>query len=204
MLKYTWLMKENQWYITNNKGLSYTIPNNNGMFYLSELLLHPTYQIPYTRLVTKGLYKKPNLEFQHSFKFELLKYGFHEGNWYTAIPKADKKTIHEVAKEILHVKDQIAQFKEYEDLGRVELLESELSQLVEYFRSVFTSRRKIRMFRGEIDQLHSCVKKSLQRTYKMIREHDKELVSFLTSRIHLCNEFIEINRFESVEFRICR
>lgn len=200
MLKYECTQIGYQWQITNNKGLSFSIPDLHGMLYLCELLTNPMQQIQYTNLISRGLYKKPNLEFNSKFKADFVKYGFHEQNWYNAIPMADKKTIHEVAKEILSVRDQITELKEFGDIARVELMETELSKLIEYFRSVFTKRNRIKMFRGDLEQLRDCIKKSLWRTYKYLRPNDRELVEFFSTHIHLYSSYIQMEPYSGYEF----
>ncbi len=204
MIQYTWKLTGNQWQITSSKGLSYTIPNHNGMFYLAELLKNTNKEILYSKLISRGLFVKPLPEFQGQYKFELLKYGMHESDWYQEMPVADFETIADVGKAILQVRDKIAVLKENCDYGRVELLEDELSQLIAYLKHAFPKRQILRVFSSDQTKLQRCVKKSLQRAYRLIRVHDTDLAAFFKAHIQICTDYIQMNDAEGVGFQLIK
>ncbi len=134
MLTYKWELSGNNCRITSNSGLSYTIPNRNGVYYLSELLKHPGQEILYSNLVSRGMSCIVDIEFRGHYQFELLQYGLHEEDFYRSIPVTDMSTVNEIAKEYRAVKAKIDIYEEYHDLARVETLNAELLQLKKYLR----------------------------------------------------------------------
>jgi hypothetical protein len=205
MLKYELTLIKNKWQITSSNGLSYTIPNHIGMFYITELLKNTNKEILYTHLISRGIYQKPLYEFRgKQYKLELLKYGLHEENWYSEMPKADKKTIYEVGKEILHIKDQIAELREYSDFARIDVLEKELKKLISYLKGIRSSKNILRMFNTEQTAIQSCVRRAIRRVFNLIYAKDKVLTSFLRSHVHPNLDYIQMDDDDGVEISIGR
>jgi hypothetical protein len=198
MLKYTWVLTGNKWQITSTSGLSYQVNDINGMFYLKELLTHPNTEILYSILIARGLYNFTPYQFQDAYQFELIKCGLHEGNWYSEMPKADRKTVYEVGKEIMRLQSRITELNNCGDIGLADELETELEKLSDYFESIATSHKKLKMFYNDTEQLRNCVKQSLWRAYKNMRVSDPGLVLHLMKRIHLYDEVIVMEWSEEI------
>ncbi len=199
MERYQWVLNGKEWQITSSNGLSFTIADNIGMYYLSQLLTNQKQKILYSNLISQGKCKEPDIKFEDSHDMLMLKYGFHENSWYSPIPKADSITIKDVAKQILIIQNQIYELESYHDYGALEERAEELEKLQKYLKSIYSQKKRVRVFRVDEIQMFYSVKKALQYVMKKIKAKDQHLVSYLTSIIHLHKDYNEMEEHKEME-----
>jgi len=202
MLSYKWLLQDEKWQITNNKGLSYQLPNHNGMKYLTTLLKNQSTPVSYISLFYGDLQKRIDVEFQNAYHQILNQYWLHEVNWFSSIPKTDKKSIHEVYLEVVRKKVKIEEYTINNDLGMIELYEDEVEKLMSYLKAVCSRKKVIRIFDNDLDSLRNSVRKAIYRIFLIISEYDNNLVELLKAHIEYENFNMVLNRLDDAKIDV--
>ncbi|HNX00199.1 MAG TPA: hypothetical protein PLE74_07145 [Candidatus Cloacimonadota bacterium] len=200
MQRYDWTFTGNHWKIKGTNGITYQIKNLNGVYYLKELVTNSDCAIQYPLLIARGYHDTVLNQINHTNNSELIQHSIYSDTMSSEFTKADYKTLYEVGKEILRVKDKIERFTRNHDYGAVDALHDELDQLNDYLKSIATSHKKLKVFYSEPAEIRNCVKQSIRRVYEKIRKFDPAFAVLLMKKIHMYDDRITMERMKEIRF----
>ncbi|HNX01435.1 MAG TPA: hypothetical protein PLE74_09810 [Candidatus Cloacimonadota bacterium] len=202
MLQYTWLLSGKQWQISNNEGLTFQIPNHNGMQYLTSLIMHPSLPISYINLIYGGLYEITDQEFKKDYRYKLIKYGLQEEDWSIRIPKVDMTTLNQVFREVFRTRDRIEKYKQNNDYGMADMLTDELDKLMAYVENICVNTKYIRLFDNDYTKVRKCVQKAMLRILGILKNDDYQLAATLRANIEYMDSRVQYNPSENIKVEI--
>jgi hypothetical protein len=183
MKTYIWQKQTKSWLITTPDQHSFSVPIRVGSDYLTILLQNPQEQFRYLQLVCQKDRDNVEEQFCRYAHYELLQSYPKAHKPLPEVAMADRKTIIEVGKRILYIKEQIRLFRNFNDYGRMELWEEELQKLTAYFKEVWSPLGKPRFFTSPEFNVKMSVVLAIRRYVQIIRKYDVFLAGYLKRHI---------------------
>ena len=178
--------KDTETWTINFKGKYASYPHRMGLSYIAYLLGHPGEDVSSISLVIQRQGISHQNRFIGNTKVQMQRFdedGLTIENQEDEIDLVDKKFIKEIQGKIGSLEEEIEELKNLNDLGRVEGLEDELMQLIDYRNKNINKNRKPRKYLTSQERARTNVQKSIKSAIIKIKNNNPSLASYLENHI---------------------